>query len=123
MGKKATTKRLKAELKSLKSAQSALLYLGILANAEIEELKERHHSLKNAISDHLDTIREDQRFAYDRGTNTLRSLNLTDEVLEDVVKYLKSLPKFQGGPTHPFKGKQNDDEEAQDRSDSPHPLN
>jgi hypothetical protein len=37
-----------------------------------------------------------------RMKNLLASLETTDEVLEDVVEYLKSLPKFQNGITHTF---------------------
>ena len=38
-------------------------------------------------------------------TNTLRSLELTDETLEEVVGYLNQHSNF---PQHPFRGNQND---------------
>ena len=122
MGKKATNKRIKARLKELETSQRALLQLIVLADAGLDELKERHHSLKNAVKDHLDSIRQDQNSSSQQMLNLFHSLETTDEVLEDVVQFLRSLPKFQGGPNHSFRGIHNDNQEAQDR-DNPHSLN
>jgi len=123
VSKRKTIKKLKGELKSLKAKHHNLLWLIAMIGKDLVDLQGRHQSLQNATATHLDVLREDYKHATNRSDNIYRSLELTDEVLEDVVRYLKALPNFQDGPSHPFTGRQNASQKDEPDHRTLHPLN
>jgi DNA repair exonuclease SbcCD ATPase subunit len=103
--KKSSRKQLKQRLKAQESRLTALLALLELQEAQIATLEKNYKALAEETSIRLHNVNT-------KASNIFKSLTITDETVDDVVKYLKELPKFQGGPPHPFRGNQHGNEQA-----------
>lgn len=100
-------KALKKRVKELERRHKALFHLEVIMEDSITRLEER----LSAVTEETLIMRRNATTSHKHLRN---SLALTDETLDDVVGYLKALPKFQGGPAHAFREtKQNGNEEIQ----------
>ena len=97
-------KALRKRQRSLDRRQDAIYNLLALDNDAIDRLEEIANTHETAIAQLVEEFRIHRGNSNTFQKNLLASLDSTDEVLDEVVGYLRTLPKFQSTPQHPFLG-------------------